>query len=123
MLALAATDDQVDDVLKARELLAAPADEVGEILATDVEPRGFADAGDLDGAAQTHQLQHLLEDRLAGLECRALLVGELLERLAGNERRRLAALATRLARGTVAPRLPDRVVSVTAAAVALTPAA
>ena len=39
MLALAAADDQVDDVLQAGELLAAAADQGPEIVALDVQPR------------------------------------------------------------------------------------
>ena len=48
VLALAAPDDQVDDVLQAGQLLAAAADQRAEVVAPDVEAGRVAAAGDLD---------------------------------------------------------------------------
>ena len=117
MLALSTADDQVDDVLQARELLATAADQRAEVIALDVEAGGLAAARDLDRPGQAHQRQHLLEDGLCRLERRTLLVGQLAEGLAGHEGGRLAArsVGSRLARSPVGTWLTDVAVPAVAA--------
>src|SRR5690606_15242667 len=102
------------------ELLPATADEQPEVVALDVQARGVAARGDLDRAVDAHQREHLGQDRLRGLERRSLLVRQLLDRLAGDERCRLAtavgAWLAWLSRWAVGPTLTITPVAATAAA-------
>src|SRR5918992_347700 len=115
VLALAPRHYEVHEVLEAGELLAAPADEHPQVLAADIELRRLGPHGDLHGAREVHQPQELLEHRLGLLEDCPLLVRELLDRLGGDEWRRLACGPIR----RLGPRLADRVL----ASLALTPVA
>src|SRR6185437_11641906 len=60
-LALAARDDQVDQVLQAGELFSTAPDEHAEVVALHVQLGGFGTHGNLDGSAQVHEPQEFLE--------------------------------------------------------------
>jgi hypothetical protein len=124
-LALATTDDQVDQVLEACQLLAAAADENAEVVTSDVEAGRLATARDLDAGGQLHELEHLGQHRLGSVERRSFGLGELLDRLARHERCGLAArsIASWLARLAIGARLAHRVLAISLPAVAPTPPA
>ena len=111
-------------MLQAGQLLAAAADEHAELRSLDVELRGLGAHGDFHLGGHLHEAQQLLEDAACLLQHGALLLGELLERLGGHERRRLPlrAIALRLAILPSLSRAPLASVGPMAAAIAaLTP--
>src|SRR5688572_3658316 len=123
-LALAATDDQVHEVLEACQLLATATDQNSEVVASDVEAGGLAAAGDLDAGRQLHELEHLGQHGLGGVERRSFGLGELVDRLARHEWRGLAArsITSWLAWLAIGPRLAHRVLAISLPAVTATPA-
>src|SRR5205823_11362624 len=121
-MGLASRDEQVHQVLQACQLLPPPTDEHAQVIALDVELRRLGAHRDLDGPLEVHQAQELFEHCLRLIHYGALLLGELLHGLGGNEGNGFAGRAVTPV-GTLAAIRAGRAISAGRATAALGPLA